>query len=519
MVELPLRYPGVFEQLGIDPPKGLLLSGPPGTGKTMIARAVASETRAAFFLVSGPEVIHKFYGESEAKLREIFESALKRAPAIIFLDEIDAIAPRRDRVQGDVEKRVVAQLLALMDGLKDRGQVIVIGATNLPDLLDPALRRPGRFDRELQIGIPDCAGRLEILEIHTRGMPLADDVVLADLAGKTPGFVGADLAALCREAAMATLRRILPESDLADGLNEQAVAELKVDLQAFLSVLSEMGPSTIRELIVKVPHVNWDQVGGLGPTKNRLKESLEWPTRYPDLFRKAGCRPIKGILLAGPPGTGKTLLARAASTESQANFLSVKGPELLSRYVGDSERAVREVFRKARQSAPCILFLDEVDSLAPTRGGADSAVSARVVAQLLTELDGIEGLSGVLVLAATNRADLVDSALLRPGRFDLIVQIELPDVAGCEEVLRIHTSGRPLSPDVDLASLAHKMLGLTPAAIAGVCEAAALEAVGELIRAGGGNESERLVILPRHLETGLEQVRSQGDRSEGRLSP
>ena len=515
MVELPLRHPRLFERLGIEPPKGVLLCGPPGTGKTLIARAVAAETQAAFFSVSGPEVIHKFYGESEARLREIFESAGKASPAIIFLDEIDSLAPKRDRVQGDVEKRVVAQLLALMDGLKDRGQIVVIGATNLPDLLDPALRRPGRFDRELTIGVPDAAGRREILDIHTRGMPLAADVCLDELARRTPGFVGADLAALCREAAMATLRKLMPEMELDLGIPEEKLVDLSVDREAFQTALSEVSPSATRELVVEVPKVSWQQVGGLTEAKARLREAIEWPIAHAALFRRVGCRPPKGLLLVGPPGSGKTLLARASATACACNFLSVKGPELLSMYVGDSERAVREFFRKARQSSPCLVFLDEVDSFAPARFGAssDSGVSSRVVAQLLTEMDGIEDLDGVLVLAATNRLDLVDQALLRPGRFDVVVHLESPDAAGREEILHIHTAARPLARDVDLPGLARIAAGLTPADLAGACERAGLAAVREALGTSKKKiEVESLLITQRHLESGLAEVRKSSER-------
>ena len=433
MIELPLRYPELFERLGIDAPKGVLLHGPPGCGKTLIARTIAHETEANFFTVSGPEVIHKFYGESEAHLRKIFEEASRKGPSIIFMDEIDAIAPRREQVVGDVEKRVVAQLLALMDGLNKRQNVIVIAATNIPNALDPALRRPGRFDREIAIPIPDRFGRQAILEIHSRGMPLSEDVDMTHLAEITHGFVGADLEALCREAAMLCLRRLMPDIDygLATIPYEQ-LAQLEVHMDDFLAALREVDASAIREVFVEVPDVRWEDVGGLKTVKERLKEAVEWPLKYAHLFKKAGIKPPKGILLAGAPGCGKTLIAKAIATESQVNFLSVKGPALMSKYVGESERGVREMFKTARQAAPCIIFLDETEALLPARGmgSSDSHVSERVLSQFLAELDGIEELKGVLVLGATNRLDMMDPAVLRPGRFDEIVQIPLADEAG-----------------------------------------------------------------------------------------
>ncbi len=429
-IELPLRYPEVFERLGIEPPKGVLLYGPPGCGKTLLARAIAHETEAKFFAVSGPEVVHKFYGESEAHLRKIFADATRSGPSIIFLDEIDAIAPKRENTVGEVEKRIVAQLLALMDGLNRRQHVIVIAATNLPNVLDPALRRPGRFDREISIPIPDRPGREEILEIHSRGMPLAADVDRAHVAEITHGFVGADLEALCREAAMICLRRIMPDINFAlTSIPYERLAQLEVRMDDFVAALREVEPSALREVFVETPNVKWEDVGGLTAVKERLREAVEWPLKYAQLFTQAGLAPIKGILLAGPPGCGKTLLAKALASQSGINFISVKGPELLSKYVGESERALREVFHKARQAAPCMIFFDEIDALAPARGmgGSDAGVSERVLSQFLTELDGIEELKGVLVLAATNRADRLDPAVLRPGRFEEIITFPLPD--------------------------------------------------------------------------------------------
>ncbi len=487
MIELPLRYPQLFERLGIDAPKGVLLHGPPGTGKTLLARAVAHETEAAFISVSGPEVIHKFYGESEAKLRGIFEQARKSAPCIIFLDELDAIAPKRENVQGEVEKRVVAQLLALMDGLEARGQVIVIGATNLPNLLDPALRRPGRFDREIEIGIPDVTARREILEIHTRGMPLEADVDLARLAAVTHGFVGADLQALCREAAMTTLRGVIPEIDFgSDELPYDLLLSLTVPMADFLSALAEVEPSAIREVFVEVPDIPWEAVGGLADIKRELRDAVAWPLEHGDLLRHAGLRPVKGILLYGTPGTGKTLLAKAAASQSGVNFISIKGPALLSMYVGESERAIREVFKKARQAAPCILFFDEIDALAATRSGesSDSGVARRVISQLLTEMDGIEVLKDILVIAATNRKDMLDPALLRPGRLDLLLELPLPGVADREEIFRIHLQGRPLAGDIDAAELARCADGFSGAEIERVCQRATWLEVRDFIAAG-----------------------------------
>ena len=484
MIELPLKYPEVFERLGIDPPKGVLLNGPPGCGKTLIARAVANETNAHFISIAGPEVIHKFYGESEKHLRDIFKEAEKHAPSIIFLDEIDAIAPKREETSGDkqVEKRVVAQLLSLMDGLKGRGNVIVIGATNIPNTLDPALRRPGRFDREITIGIPDQRGRLEILEIHSRGMPLAEDVTLERVAAITHGFVGADLEALCREAAMTALRGIMPTIDFAAAqIPYEKLYALEVTMDHFLGALAEVEPSAIREVFTEIPNVGWDDVGGLDDVKEALRESIEWPLKYADLFTQAGTRPPKGILLSGPPGVGKTLLAKAVASQSEANFISIKGPALLNKYVGESERGVREIFRKAKLAHPCIIFFDEIDALAPRRGSGSSDVTDRVLSQLLTELDGIEALKEVVVIAATNRPDILDPALLRAGRFDQIFEFPAPDLAARQEIFAVHTRNKPLADDVDLAKMAASSSGMSGADIESVCQRAAMNAIREVL--------------------------------------
>jgi transitional endoplasmic reticulum ATPase len=486
MIELPLRFPEVFERLGIDPPKGVLLHGPPGCGKTLIARAVAHETSARFFHVNGPEIIDQWYGSSEAHLRRIFEDARRRAPAIIFLDEIDAIAPKREELSGErqAERRVVAQLLSLMDGLESRGNVVVIAATNIPNTLDPALRRPGRFDREIMISVPDREGRREILEIYTRGMPLSDDVDLERLAGVTHGFVGADLESLGREAALSALRRLMPAIEFSQAsIPYDQLAALEVTADDFEAALNEVEPSALREVFTEVPEVGWDDVGGLDDAKRTLIESVEWPLHHGALFERVGVRPSRGILLHGPPGTGKTLLAKALARQSEANFISVKGPQLLSMYVGESERAVREVFRKARQAAPCIIFFDEIDALAPARSGYEiqTGDSERVVGQLLTELDGIEELRGVIVLAATNRPDRVDPALLRAGRFDVAVELPLPDAATRRAILAVHTRQMPLAGDVDLAALADVTDDFSGADIEGLCRRAALLAMREVV--------------------------------------
>ena len=510
MIELPLRYPEVFERLGIDPPKGVLLHGPPGCGKTLIARAIAHETEASFFAISGPEVIHKFYGESEAHLRKVFEQASRQKPSIVFLDEIDAIAPKRENVVGDVEKRVVAQLLALMDGLAKRQHMIVIAATNLPNMLDPALRRPGRFDREIGISIPDRNGRQEILGIHSRGMPLAANVNVAHLADITHGFVGADLEALCREAAMIRLRHILPQIDFALSIIPyEQLAGLEVEMDDFLDALHEIEPSAMREVFVEVPNVRWSDIGGLAPIKQRLVESVEWPLRYAPVFARAGIRPPKGILLVGPPGCGKTLLAKAVATESKVNFIAVKGPALLSKFVGESEKAVRDVFRKARMAAPCIIFFDEIESLVPSRGAdADAHVSARVLSQFLAEMDGIEELKGVLALGATNRLDLIDPALLRPGRFDEIVEIAMPDEENRREIFAVHLHGKPLVPEIDAAQLAARSAGLSGAEIASVCTRAAMRAVRRAVQDEWKRPPEQIEVITgmRDMEEALAEV-------------
>jgi len=519
MIELPLKYPEVFNRLGIEAPKGVFMYGPPGTGKTLTARAVANETDAYFTSITGPEIMGKFYGESEARLRSVFENAQKHAPAIIFIDEIDAIAPKREDMGSEkqVERRVVSQLLALMDGLVSRGHVIVIGATNIPNTIDPALRRPGRFDREISIPIPDKNGRLEILEIHTRGMPLAKDVSLEKLAEITHGFVGADLEALAREAAMSALRKILPEIDfeLSD-IPYEALLKLEITMDNFLEAMKEIEPSAIREVFVEVPDVKWSDVGGLDNIKQELKEAIEWPLKYPDIFREAGTNPPKGILLYGKPGTGKTLLAKAVANESGVNFISIKGPQLISRYVGESERGVRETFRKAKQAAPTILFLDEIDSLVPRRGSSltDAHVTERVISQFLAEMDGIEELKGVVVLAATNRLDLVDPAILRSGRFDLLFELPAPDEKTREEIFKIHTKNKPLDKDVDLKRLAKEIESRVGSDIEFVCRKASMFAIREFINQGkeGGVRKKDFKVSRHHFEEAIQMLKEQNDK-------
>jgi transitional endoplasmic reticulum ATPase len=481
MIELPLRHPELFERLGVEAPKGVLLHGPPGTGKTLLAKAVASETNANFHSISGPEIMSKFYGQSEENLRDVFKQAEENAPSIIFIDELDSIAPKRDEVTGEVERRVVAQLLALMDGLQGRGKVVVIGATNRPNALDPALRRPGRFDREIEIGIPDRDGRHEILQIHTRGMPLAKDVQLEELSSLTHGYAGADLAALTKEAAIRSLRRILPDIDLeVDNIPTEVLNRLEVTREDFLNAFREMEPATMREVLIEQPNVHWGDIGGLDDAKQQLRESIEWPLTMNQLFAHVDARPPKGILLYGPPGTGKTLLAKAVATESEANFISVRGPEFLSKWVGESERMVRETFRKAKTAAPCVIFFDEIDAITPVRGmSADSQVTERVISQILTEMDGLEELHNVTVIAATNRADLVDPALLRPGRFDRHILIPPPDLETRKEILKIHTRKKPLAAEVDLHEIARRTDRYTGAELAAVCNEAAMLAIRE----------------------------------------
>ena len=480
MVELPLRHPELFQRLGIEPPKGVLLHGPPGCGKTLLARAVANESEANFYSINGPEIMSKFYGESEARLREIFQQAQQNAPSIIFVDELDAIAPKREEVTGEVERRVVAQLLALMDGLSGRGNVIVIGATNRPGALDPALRRPGRFDREIEIGVPDKKGRYEVLQIHTRGMPLAEDVDLPKLSAMTHGYTGADLSALGRETAMKALRRYLPQINLEEERIPPAVLEkMEVKMDDFLGAYKEVTPTAMREVYIEVTTVHWDDAGGLDDVKQHLIEAVEWPIKTPEIFTKLGIRPPKGILLYGPPGCGKTLLARAVATESEANFISIKGPEVFSKWVGESEKAIREVFRKARMAAPAVIFLDEIDSLTPKRGMgmSDSGVSERVISQLLTEMDGITTLQDIVVIAATNRPDMVDSAVLRPGRFDRLIYVPEPDEKSRLQILKIYTKGMPINKDVDLNQLATATKYYSGADIESLCREAAMHAL------------------------------------------
>lgn len=510
MIELPLAFPVLFEHLGIDPPRGVLLCGPPGTGKTLIARVVASETKAHFIHINGPEIINKYYGESEAKLREIFETASRREPSIIFLDEIDALAPKRQNVAGEVEKRVVAQLLSLMDGLDDRGKVIVIGATNLPDNLDSALRRPGRFDREITIGVPDSKDRLEILQIHSRDMPLTEDVDLDTLARITNGFVGADLKAVCREAAMQALRRVFPSLVNNSGnLSPEWIKKIKVDMTDFLLALQEIQPSATRELLVEVPRVKWEDIGGLTEVKKQLQESIEWPIKYERLFKHAKIGLPKGIMLYGPPGTGKTMLARAAANEINANFISVKGPALLSKWVGESERSLRDIFKRARQVAPCVVFFDEIDAFVSHRGtGGD--VAERMLSQLLTEMDGVEELHRVVVLAATNRIDMIDPALLRPGRFDLILHLELPAPEERAEILDVHLRGLPVANDISGYDFTERTAGFSGADLKNLCRKATMLALREYVEKGDFTKNElEFFVCEKHFDSALQLIKEQ----------
>ncbi|TLY03243.1 MAG: CDC48 family AAA ATPase [Thaumarchaeota archaeon] len=511
MIELPLRHPEIFERIGIEAPKGVLLYGPPGTGKTLLAKAVASETNANFYSIGGPEIMSKFHGESEERLREVFREAEQNAPSIIFIDEIDSIAPKREEVSGDVEKRVVSQLLTLMDGLKSRGKLVVIGATNRPNALDPALRRPGRFDREIEIGIPDDRGRLEILQIHTRGMPLTEDVNIESIAKVTHGFVGADLEALSKEAAMRSLRRILPEINMEQSkIPAETLNKIKVTNNDFQEALRDIQPSAMREVVVQRPNIHWDDIGGLQGVKEELAEAIEWPLKHADLFLEADVKSPKGILLYGPPGTGKTMIAKAVATTSEANFISVKGPELLSKWVGESEKGVREIFRKARQAAPCIVFFDELDAVAPTRGGSDgdSHVTERVISQMLTEMDGLEDLKGVVVIGATNRPDMIDEALLRPGRFDRLLEVPVPDREARMQIFQIHTRNKPLDRSVSLDKLVEMTDGYTGADVAALVNAAAMSAIKQHIDSGKkSNTKEKLKISMTHFEAAMQKVK------------
>ena len=515
MIELPLRHPELFKRLGVEAPKGVLLYGPPGTGKTLLAKAVAHETNANFYTIGGPEIMSKYYGESEEKLRNIFKNAEEKAPSIIFIDEIDSIAPKREEVTGEVERRIVAQLLSLMDGMSTRGKVVVIGATNRINAIDPALRRPGRFDREIEIGVPDKEGRLEILQIHTRGMPLDKDVDLEKIASMSHGFVGADLQSLAKEAAIRALRKVLPEIDLtAESIPSDTLRKIIVTMDDFTNVLQEMEPSALREVFVEVPNVTWNDIGGLSDVKQELQEAVEWPLKYQSLFTHSDAVPPKGILLYGPPGTGKTLIAKAAAHESEANFISIKGPELLSKWVGESEKGVREVFRKARGAAPCIVFFDEIDAIAPTRGGAgsDSHVTERLISQLLTELDGLEILTNVVIIAATNRPDIIDPALLRPGRFDRLLYVPPPDKESRVHVLKIHTKKKPLADDVKIDVLADQTEGYTGADIAALASAAVMLALREHVaKYKDPKEAERtkeeLKIHMSHFEEAMKKIR------------
>ena len=531
MIELPLRHPEIFEKLGIEAPKGVMLYGPPGTGKTLLAKAVANESNAHFISISGPEIMSKFYGESEARLREIFKEAREKAPSIIFVDEIDSIAPKREEVTGEVERRVVSQMLSLMDGLEARGKVIVISATNRPNAIDPALRRPGRFDREIEIKVPDKKGRQEILQIHTRNMPLLsegdDSVVIDKIAAVSHGYVGADLEYLCKEAAMKCLRRLLPELNLEEEkIPPETLDKLIVNGQDFKKALVEVTPSGMREVFIENPDVKWEQVGGLAEVKRELMEAVEWPMKYPGLYDKLGHKMPRGILLHGPSGTGKTLMAKAVATQSEANFVSVRGPELLSKWVGESERGIREIFKRARQSAPCVIFFDEIDSIAPIRGaGGETAVTERVVSQLLTELDGMENMHGVVVLAATNRADMIDPALLRPGRFDKIIQIPLPDKESRKSILEINCEDIPIAdpngPDkIDYEKLAENTDGLSGADVASIANTAVSLVVHEHLDNAPDpkaveEKAAKAKVTMKHFEEAVKKVREQKDLKLG----
>ena len=509
MVELPMRHPELFEKIGVDAPKGVLLYGPPGTGKTLLAKAVAGETNAHFISISGPEIMGKHYGESEERIRELFTQAEENSPSIVFIDEIDSIAPKRDEVSGEVEKRIVSQLLTLMDGMKSRGKVVVIAATNRPDSIDPALRRPGRFDREIEIGIPDNEGRYEILSIHTRGMPLDEKVDLKQISKVTHGFVGADLEVLSKEAAMRSLRKILPEIDLdEEKISSEILQKIKITNEEFKDALKEVRPSALREVQVQIPNVSWDDVGGLDNLKEELREAIEWPIKYKDAFDFVDVESPKGVLLYGPPGTGKTLIAKALAKMTESNFISIKGPELLSKWVGESEKGVREIFRKARQAAPCIIFLDEVDALVPRRGSGNSGthVTENVVSQILTEIDGLEELNNVLIIGATNRLDIVDEALLRPGRFDRIIEVPNPDTKGREHIFKIHTKNKPLAGDVDIKRLVELTDGFSGAEISAVASRAALSALKRYVNGATKNVKE-IKVSHQDLVDAIDKVR------------
>lgn len=515
MVELPLRYPEIFERLGMQPPKGVLLYGPPGTGKTLFARAIASETSSHFINIGGPEIISKYYGESENRLREIFDEAKKQTPSIIFIDEIDSIAPKREETSGDVERRIVAQLLSSMDGLEARGNVVVIAATNRPDSIDPALRRPGRFDREIEIGIPDISARHETLRIHTRGMPLNSDVDLMQLANRTHGFVGADIEMVAKEAALSALRRFLPGINLSDtnNLDLQTLEKLNIQMSDFEQSLKSVFPSALREVFIEIPNVTWDSIGGLNKIKNSLKEAIEWPLKYQSIYAALNAKPPVGVLLYGPPGTGKTMLAKAVANESDANFISIKGPELLSKWIGESEKGVREIFRKARSAAPCVIFFDEIDSIASPRSmsSGDSNVTKRVVSQLLTEIDGLEEMKGVTILAATNRPDLIDPALLRPGRFDQVIFVGNPDIDTRKSIFNVHLNGMNLSKDIDKNYLAEITDGYSGAEIAQIIQNSRMVAIREFVERGSSNGEgidekliKKLMLTNDHINAAFE---------------
>ena len=509
MVELPMRHPELFDKIGVEAPKGVLLYGPPGTGKTLLAKAVAGETNANFISLSGPEIMGKHYGESEERIREIFTQAEENSPSIIFIDEIDSIAPKRDEVSGEVEKRIVSQLLTLMDGMKSRGKVVVIAATNRPDSIDPALRRPGRFDREIEIGIPDDEGRLDILSIHTRGMPINKKVDLKQISKTTHGFVGADLEVLAKEAAMRSLRRILPEIDLdEEKISSEILQKIQITSEDFRDALKEVRPSALREVQVQIPDITWDDIGGLDELKEELREAVEWPIKHKEAFDYVDVQTPKGILLHGPPGTGKTLIAKALAKMTESNFISIKGPELLSKWVGESEKGVREIFRKARQAAPCIIFLDEVDALVPRRGsgGSDSHVTESVVSQILTEIDGLEELHNVLIIGATNRLDIVDDALLRPGRFDRIIEVSNPDSKGRQHIFKIHTQKKPLESDVNFIKLVEMTDGFSGAEIGAIANRAAITALKRYV--GGKSQNlKEIKISQQDLIDAIDKVK------------